>query len=101
MRDRQVTTYLETTDRFTTGSLSFGKPVNFVSLSSVLESGPHLARYCLSPKACRGILRRAEKRGVPLPAPLALALAEASGLRTRSTDISPDVSHRAKEADGT
>src|SRR5690625_2001133 len=32
------------------------------SLSDMLETGPHLQRYCLSPTAARGILRRAEKR---------------------------------------
>src|ERR1019366_6753520 len=44
------------------------------SLSEVLETGSHLSRYCLSPKACAGILRRAAKRGKDLPAPLAAAL---------------------------
>ena len=28
------------------------------------------ARFCLSPKACAGIIRRAERRGKPLPEPL-------------------------------
>ena len=37
------------------------------SLSDILETGDHLSRYCLSPKACAGILRRAEKRGKVLP----------------------------------
>lgn len=40
------------------------------SLSRVLETGPHLLRYCLSPKACAGILRRAHRRGRALPGPL-------------------------------
>lgn len=44
------------------------------SLSSILETGPIDPRYYLSPKACAGILRRAEKRGKELPAPLAHAL---------------------------
>lgn len=45
------------------------------SLSDVLETGPHLLRYCLSPKAARGILRRAAlRRGVSLPKTLAAAL---------------------------
>lgn len=34
----------------------------------------YLLRYCLSPKACRGILRRAKKRGRALPEALRLAL---------------------------
>jgi hypothetical protein len=48
------------------------------SLSQVLEDsvGP---RYFLSPKACAGILRRAEKRGKTLPPPLAAALEAVAG----------------------
>ena len=53
------------------------------SLSAILESpGPHLRRYCLSPKAAMGILRRSEKRGRTLPAPLAQALRTVAGRRT-------------------
>ena len=37
------------------------------SLYSVLEHGGGTRRYCLSPRACEGILRRAEKRGKVLP----------------------------------
>lgn len=45
------------------------------SLSDVLETpGPQLRRYCLSPKAAIGILRRAERRGRTLPARLEAAL---------------------------
>lgn len=45
------------------------------SLSDVLEtSGPHLTRYFLSALACRGILRRAAKRGRVLPPALLAAL---------------------------
>jgi hypothetical protein len=44
------------------------------SLSDVLETGELPQRYYLSGKACRGILRRAEKRGKTLPPPLAHAL---------------------------
>jgi hypothetical protein len=40
------------------------------SLSSILETGEHLRRYSLSPKACAGILRRAARRGRELPMPL-------------------------------
>jgi hypothetical protein len=43
------------------------------SLSQILEeSAPQ--KYWLSPKACAGILRRAEKRGKELPRPLERAL---------------------------
>jgi hypothetical protein len=44
-------------------------------LSDILETtGDHLSRYCLSARACRGILRRAEKRGKTLPPMLEKAL---------------------------
>jgi hypothetical protein len=45
------------------------------SLSDILETtGEHLAKYSLSPKACQGILRRAQRRGKQLPLALELAL---------------------------
>lgn len=44
------------------------------SLSQILETGPVDPRYYLSPKACAGILRRAEKRGKKLPERLKVAL---------------------------
>jgi len=48
------------------------------SLSDILETGEVPQQYFLSSRACRGILRRAEKRGKELPealksAPLAVA----------------------------
>lgn len=46
------------------------------SLVEVLETGVVPPRYFLSPRACRGILRRAERRGKKLPEHLAEALAE-------------------------
>jgi hypothetical protein len=44
------------------------------SLSETLETGRIARRYYLSPKACAGILRRAEKLGKVLPEQLAIAL---------------------------
>src|SRR3990172_4993120 len=44
------------------------------SLSDILETGDLPRRYCLSDLACRGILRRAEKRGKSLPRFLHAAL---------------------------
>ena len=44
------------------------------SLSDILETGDVPQRYFLSAKACRGILRRAEKRGRALPGLLKAAL---------------------------
>ena len=39
---------------------------NVSRLSQILEDHPH-QKYCLSARACQGILRRAEKRGKELP----------------------------------
>ena len=44
------------------------------SLSDVLETQPVQQKYFLSPKACAGILRRAENRGKKLPDTLYQAL---------------------------
>jgi len=44
------------------------------SLSQILETGPIPRRFYLSSLACRGILRRAEKRGKTLPPSLQAAL---------------------------
>lgn len=49
------------------------------SLSSTLETGPVDPRFFLSPKACAGILRRAEKRGKELPTMLRQALEQVAG----------------------
>ena len=57
------------------------------SLSDILETGPHLQKYCLSPTAARGILRRAEKRGKVLPSTLLEALSQlAEGGMEQSTN---------------
>jgi hypothetical protein len=44
------------------------------SLSDILETGEVPQRYYLTSRACRGILRRAEKRGKDLPEVLRSAL---------------------------
>jgi hypothetical protein len=49
------------------------------SLSDILETGDVPQRFYLSSKACRGILRRAEKRGKKLPQQLARALQAVAG----------------------
>src|SRR6185437_3204011 len=55
------------------------------SLSDILETGELPQRYWLSSTACRGILRRAEKRGKILPRPLARALMAVAGRDRTST----------------
>lgn len=47
-------------------------------LSQILEATPH-TKYCLSARACQGILRRAERRGKDLPKLLKEALIRQSG----------------------
>jgi len=55
------------------------------SLSDILETGVVPQRYYLTPKACAGILRRAERRGKELPSQLAHALQAVAGLEPTST----------------
>ena len=55
------------------------------SLSDILETGAVPQQYYLTPKACAGILRRAEKRGKELPPQLRLALQAVAGLAQTST----------------
>lgn len=57
------------------------------SLSEVLEMEV-APKYYLSPKACLGILSRAERRGKPLPTHLRRALEEAS-LKAEGKDKTP------------
>jgi len=53
----------------------FHRDASVCSLSDVLETpGPHLERYTLSARACRGILRRSARRGKQLPPSLQVAL---------------------------
>jgi hypothetical protein len=49
------------------------------SLSDTLETGIVPQRFFLSATACRGILRRADKRGKELPEALRLALQQVAG----------------------
>lgn len=48
-------------------------------LSSILEDNPH-QKYCLSQKACQGILNRAKRREKDLPERLRIALELQAGL---------------------
>ena len=53
----------------------FHSDAGVCGLSDILETvGERLRKYCLSLKACAGILRRAASRGKDLPARLAAAL---------------------------
>ena len=57
---------------------SAGEESLFARLSEILEKQPQ-EKYSLSPRACRGILRRAAKRGKELPPVLRKALEQVAG----------------------
>jgi len=58
----------------TLNTLEWPKDAVVCSLSDILETGEVPRRFFLSATDCRGILRRAEKRGKKLPAQLQQAL---------------------------
>jgi hypothetical protein len=62
------------TEFLTLSSAEYHSAAVASSLSDVLETGAVPQRYFLSATACRGILRRAEKRGKALPMTLRRAL---------------------------
>ena len=62
------------TEFWTLSTLEFHSAAAACSLSDVLETGDVPQRFFLSATACRGILRRAEKRGKSLPQSLHAAL---------------------------
>jgi len=69
-------------ERWTLSTSSWPSDGSASSLLDILEAGLLPARYFLSAQACRGILRRAEKRGRKLPDLLGRALQEAAGETT-------------------
>ena len=66
------------TEFLTLNTLEFHSAAAVCSLSDALETGDVPQRYFLSATACRGILRRAEKRGKSLPPALFAALTAAA-----------------------
>ena len=62
----------------TLNTLAFHSGAVASSLSQILEAGNVPQRFFLSSTACRGILRRADKRGKRLPEPLQEALSMAA-----------------------
>jgi hypothetical protein len=67
------------TEFLTLNTLEFPSGAAVCSLSDVLETGEVPQRFFLSATACRGILRRAEKRGKDLPIQLHQALQAVAG----------------------
>ena len=62
------------TEFLTLSTLEWPSAAAVCSLSDILEIGNVPQRFFLSATACRGILRRAERRGKELPQALSLAL---------------------------
>ena len=78
--------------------LSFGeypKEEKESHLSQILEAQPH-PKYCLSAKACQGILRRAKTRGKQLPEILYKTLMKQARLLASKNE--PDAMEGAKES---
>jgi hypothetical protein len=73
------------TEFLTLSTLEFPKDAAVCSLSDILETGDVPQRFFLSAIACRGILRRAGKRGKKLPPQLAHALKAAADSELTST----------------
>ena len=69
---------LSPTAFWTLNSTEWPNAAAVCSLSDILETGDLPQRYFLSAKACRGILRRAAKRGKTLPEHLQAALEQAA-----------------------
>jgi hypothetical protein len=67
------------------------------SLSDILETGDVPRRFYLSARACRGILRRAEKRGKELPVSYSLRAKRPSGV---AHAIAPIIAARTRAGGG-
>jgi recombination protein RecA len=67
------------------------------SLSDILETGDVPQRFFLSPKACKGIIRRAVKRGKPLPPHLAPVLQRVADSAPTSTSTAASHSTRKEK----
>lgn len=78
------------TGRLTLNTSVWPKDASVCSLSQVLETTV-APKYFLSPTACAGILRRAEKRGKDLPPSLFAALTAVSTVKI-DTPLSPQLS---------
>lgn len=66
----------------TRNSSAWPKDASVCTLSDALETSNVPAKYYLSPRACDGIIRRAEKRGKSLPPELEAALRAQASLGT-------------------
>ena len=67
------------TESWTLSGSEWPNAVAVCSLSDVLETQPVPLKFYLSPRACSGILRRADRRGKALPTTLRHALEQVAG----------------------
>jgi hypothetical protein len=72
------------TEFLTLNTLEWHSAAAVCSLSDTLETGELPQRFFLSATACKGILRRAEKRGKTLPSALHEALASVTTLNPKT-----------------
>ena len=70
------------TESWTLNTGDWHSAASVCSLSQVLEAGSVPRRFYLTPRACAGILRRAEKRGKALPPSLRQALEQVAAPTT-------------------
>lgn len=82
---------------WTLSSSEWPSDADVCSLSSTLETGDVPRRYYLSARACAGIIRRAKKRGKPLPDDLLQALERQLAALT-STQATEDSDSRKTQA---
>jgi hypothetical protein len=78
----QTSGIVEPTQALTLNISSWRNGGSVCSLSAILEDGKLPQQYYLTSRACKGIQRRAEKRGKTLPVPLAAALESVAGVQT-------------------
>lgn len=80
---------------WTANGFPYRKGGGACSLSDILEDGNVPQKYFLSSRACKGILRRAEKRGKSIPPALEMALKTVASQELSapqepdSTDLAP------------
>ena len=75
------------TECLTLSSSEYHSAAAVCSLSDILETGDVPQRFFLSATACRGILRRAEKRGRELPPLLQTALERVAQTTTKRKQV--------------
>lgn len=87
-------------ERLSDGSVQWHSAAGVSFLSDTLERGSVPQRFSLSPKACAGIIRRAEKRGKNLPPLLDEALRARMGTPCKETEAQVSTAMGGYSSDG-